>query len=131
MGNNSQQRSQSIVLATDNETNGTPVIGMLQAIEIAKRRNIHVFVIDPGVSEPKLAGDHNQLKLVGEQTGGGYYKLNDDATVDSIADAIAQQAPENFLGLSQPAINDNPEPFIYIAAILSIASLVLLRKLEL
>ena len=55
LGDNSQRRSQSIVLATDNEVNGTPVVGMTQAIALAKERKIRVFVIDPGVSDPKLA----------------------------------------------------------------------------
>jgi len=131
MGEPAQLRSRSIVLATDNEVNGKPVIGMTQAISLAKQRNIHVYVIDPGVSEAKLAGDHAQLKLVADQTDGAYFMLNDNDTLNSLVNAIQSQQPEKFLGLPQPAINDNPQPFIFALAVLTIASLALLWRLEL
>lgn len=131
LGTNTQQRSQSIILATDNEVNGTPIVGMTQAIELAKQRNIRVFVIDPGISEPKMAGDHAQLKIVAEQTGGRYFLLNDADTVNSLVDAIAEQEPSNFIGLPQPAINDNPKPFIYAMVLFTITSLALIWRLEL
>lgn len=131
MDTNGQLRSQSIVLATDNEVNGTAIVGMTQAIALAKDKGIHVFVIDPGVSEPKLSGDHNQLKLVASQTGGAYYMLKDASTVDALITAIGQQKPEKFTGLPQPAINDNPKPWLYAAVVLMVASLLLLWRLEL
>lgn len=131
MGNNAEGRSQSIVLATDNEINGTPVVGMTQAVELAKQRGIHVFVVDPGVSDPKLAGDHPQLKIIAQETDGGYYALNDQNTVNSLIDDISKQAPAKFVGLPQPAINDNPRPFIYAAMLFMVISLAMLWRLEL
>jgi len=131
MGNTNQLRSRSIILATDNEVNGKPVVGMTQAIALAKEKNIRVFVIDPGVSDSKLAADHAQLKLVASQTDGQYYTLKDDNTVNALVDDISKQAPEKFLGLPQPAINDNPKPFLFAAVLLTIAWLILLWRLEL
>ena len=131
MGDNSQQRSRSIILATDNEVNGTPVIGMTQAIQMALAQNIHVFVIDPGISDQSKANDHAQLRLVAQQTDGEYFMLNDDGTVDALINAITKQEPAKFIGLPQPAINDNPEPFLIAAVLFSIASLALLWRLEL
>jgi len=131
LGANAQNRSQSIVLATDNEVNGTPIIGMPQAIALAKDNNIHVFVIDPGVSDSSLAGDHAQLKITAEQTGGNYYRLSESDTVKSLVDAIAKQTPEKFVGVTQPAINDTPKLFLYMAVICTLASLALLWRLEL
>jgi Ca-activated chloride channel family protein len=131
MGANSQQRSRSIILATDNEVNGKPVVGMTQAIQMALAQDIKVFVIDPGVRDNSKAGDHAQLKLVAAQTDGQYYMLNDDATVDDLIDAISQQQPQKFIGLPQPAINDNPQPFLLAAVLFTIVALVLLWRLEL
>ncbi len=58
MGANPGKRSQSVILASDNEVNGKPIIAMPQTIQIATARKIHVFTLDPGVSDPKLAGSH-------------------------------------------------------------------------
>jgi len=126
-----QGRSQSVILATDNEVNGTPVLDMLQAVALAKQHNIHIYAIDPGVSDPQLAGDHAQLKIITKETGGSYYQLSDPNTVSSIIGTISQQDPENFIGLPQLATNDNPKLFLYAAALLTIASLALLLRLEL
>jgi Ca-activated chloride channel family protein len=131
LGASAQNRSRSIILATDNEVNGTPIVGMVQSIALAKDSNIQVFVIDPGVSDPNLIGDHGQLKIVASETDGGYYQLSESDTVKSIVDAIAKQKTARFIGSSQPAVNDIPKPFLYIAVICIIISLVLLWRLEL
>ncbi len=130
MGANPQQRSQSIVLASDNEVNGSPVVGMTQAIAMAKQRGIHVFVIDPGTSDPKKAGDHSQLKLVAEQTEGAYFNMNDGNAINDLIDSISRQSTVKYVGLPQPAINDTPQLFIYLAALATIAAVVLLWRLE-
>lgn len=131
MGENPQQRSRSIVLATDNEVNGTPIVGMTQAIQMAQAEGIRVFVIDPGVGDSAKADDHAQLRLVAQQTDGEYFMLNDTGTVDALIDAITKQEPKKFIGLPQPAINDNPAPFLFVAVLFAIASLALLWRLEL
>ena len=131
MGTNTGHRSQSIILATDNEVQGTPIVSMVQAIAIAKRANIHTYTIDPGVSDSSLADDHAQLKIVASQTAGNYYQLSNPDTVSSIISSIATQQQGSFIGLPQPAVNDNPKPFLYIAALALAISLVLLWRLEL
>jgi Ca-activated chloride channel family protein len=126
-----QGRSQSIILATDNEINGTPIVNITQSVALARQRNIHIFAIDPGVSDPQLTADHTQLNIITKETGGAYYQLNDLNTVESIINTISQQDSQNFIGLPQPATNDNPKPFLYVAAVLTIASLAMLWRLEL
>ncbi|HEY2004086.1 MAG TPA: VWA domain-containing protein [Candidatus Saccharimonadia bacterium] len=131
MGTNIQNRSQSIILATDNEVNGKPVVGVAQAIVMAKQRNIHVFAIDPGVADSKLSADHAQLQVIAKETGGNYYTLDSPSTVDGIITAIRAQQAANYVGVPQLATNDNPAPFIYLAALLAMASIALLWRLEL
>jgi Ca-activated chloride channel family protein len=126
-----QGRSQSIILATDNEVQGTPIINITQAVALAEQRSIHIFAIDPGVSDQQLAGDHNQLKIIARETGGAYYELSDPNTVSAIIGDIDQQKSENYFGLPQLATSDNPKPFLYAAALLTIATIALLWRLEL
>jgi len=131
MDTTAKNRSQSILLATDNEVNGTPLVSMVQAAVMARQRNIHVYALDPGVSDSKLASDHPQLKVITSQTGGDYYQLSDADAVSSIIDAITHQASENFVGLPQLATDDNPKPFLYISALVTVISLALIWRLEL
>jgi Ca-activated chloride channel homolog len=131
MGDNSQQRARSVVLATDNEVNGKPILSMTQAIQMALAQGIKVYVIDPGVSDTAKAGDHVQLKLVASQTEGEYYMLNDNTAVDALVGALTRQQPAKFIGLPQPAINDNPQPFLLATVVCTVAALVLLWRLEL
>lgn len=131
MGTNTAHRSQSVILATDNEVNGTPVTNMVQAAATAKQRGIRVYAIDPGVSDPTLASDHAQLKTITQQTGGSYYQLSNAGTVDSIIDSISAQQSSDFIGLPQVATNDDPQPFLYVAILLTIVTIGLLWRLEL
>lgn len=131
LGNNNQGRSQTIILATDNEVFGTPITGMVQSVGLARERNVRVFVIDPGVSDPELAVNHKQLEIVAEQTGGAYFKLDESNTVGSLIDGIAKQTPEKFIGISQPAIKDSPNVLVILATLFTVASLVLFWRLEL
>lgn len=135
MGANPGKRSQSIVLATDNEVNGTPeggpVIAVPQALEIANDRRIRVYTLDPGISDPNHAADHEQLRLVAKQTGGEYYTINDINAVNSLITDIGKQAPEQFVGVPQPAINDRPLIFMLTAILGSLGSLIIQRRLDL
>lgn len=131
MGANPTRRSQSIILATDNEVNGKPIIAMPQALEIALQRKIHIFTFDPGVSDPKLAGDHDQLKLIAKQTGGNYYQIDDSGVVSSLINDIGKQVPEQFVGVPQLAVNDHPNPFLFAAVLFAVGSLVMLWRLNL
>jgi hypothetical protein len=128
---NAQHRSQSIILATDNEVNGTPIVSMTQVVAVARQRNIHIFAIDPGISDQQLSGDHTQLQIITKETGGGYYQLTDNQALNGIVDSIATQESSSFVGLPQPAVNDAPRIFLYIAAVVAVASAVLLWRLEL
>lgn len=131
LGTNPQHRSQSVILATDNEANGTPIISMTEATALAKQKEIRMYAIDPGESDSTRAGDHAQLKNLALQTGGGYYKLSDSSSVSSIVTNISKQESKYFGGTPQVATADNPKPFLYAAAILTVLSLVLMWRLEL
>lgn len=131
LGSDTDHRSQSIILATDNEVHGTQIVSMEQDIAFAKQRNVHVFVIDPGVSDTSLASDHAELKILALQTDGVYYDLSDTTLVSSLINTINKQTPETYVGVAQYATSDNPKPFIFIAVFLAVGSLIVLWRLEL
>lgn len=124
-------RSESIILGTDNEVQGTPLVSMVQDVAMAKQYNIHIYAIDPGVSDPSLANDHAQLKLTAQETGGDYYPLSNPDAVSSIIGDISNQTSGDYFGVPQLATNDNPKPFVYVAILMTIASLILVWRLEL
>jgi Ca-activated chloride channel family protein len=123
LGENKSGRSQSIILATDNEIGGvlsSDDISTTQAMLLAKRQGIRVYSLDPGVSDGGLysspradiadnsRGEHATLKTYSLMTGGGYYRLTStDVTADIIAKISSQEA-KLYTGSSQYATTDTP-----------------------
>lgn len=130
LGTNAQRRSQSIILATDNEANGTPIIGMTQALALAEDKDVRIYAIDPGETEPSKAAEHAQLKTQAEETGGGYYLLRDAEAVTAIIGEITKQEAKYAAGGAVVAIADNPNPFMYVAIVATLATLVLAWRLH-
>jgi hypothetical protein len=88
-------RSRSIILVTDNMVAGKPVYTLTEAGRLAASRQIRVYGINPGdqTSKAYLQGLATEYRSVVTATGGGYYALDDPATVPSIVQKItAQQA---------------------------------------
>lgn len=89
------ERSRSIVLATDNLVIGTPIFTLPEAGELAQSRGIRVYGINPGDADAKdyLPGLADEYRTVMERTGGGYFRADDPSAVpDIVADITAQQA---------------------------------------
>jgi hypothetical protein len=130
LGQNKQERSQSIILATDNEANGTPIITTEQATAYVQKRNIHVYALDPGQADTSRASEHEALKTMAEKTGGNYYRLNDNTAINSIVNAIADQEAKYEAGVQVVAVADRPAAVVYIAAFAAVTAFVLLWRLR-
>jgi hypothetical protein len=130
LGQNVGQRSQSIILATDNEANGTPIVTLTRAGKLADQRNIRIYAIDPGLTDAKRASDHAELKAVARQTGGDYYTLQDSNAIASIIDEISRQEAKYAASLPVVAVADKPVLLVYIATFTTIASLALMWRLR-
>lgn len=123
-GENLSGRSQSIMLATDNELGGVEedaIITTKQAMMLAKKDGIRVYSIDPGVynsltgkSDPNIAdnysSEHAVLRTYSLTTGGGYYRLSSTDIVPDIIAKVSQQEAKLFVGDSQYAASDVPLP---------------------
>ncbi len=130
LGSSAQQRSQSIILATDNEQNGESIITLDAAIAYAKEKNIRIYAIDPGVGDNTKASDHNKLKIAVKSTGGSYYSISDTGTSEKIISDISKQEAVYAESLPVIAIADRPEPFLYVILFLTLISVGLLWRLN-
>lgn len=122
LGANDTQRSQSIILATDNEIYGSAeekVITTTQAMMMAKQRGVRVYALDPGVyderarkSDPNEAdnykGEHMILKTGAELTSGVYYRLKSENIIPDVVERISAQETKMYMGDSQRAVTDSP-----------------------
>ena len=131
LGDNPQNRSQSIILATDNESNGTPVITPEQALGLAQKKNIRIYAIDPGESDPARKPDHTKLQQLAEQTGGNYHVLSDADAVSEIIDSVSSQEARYAESTPVVAVADRPKVLAYIAFAAALGSLALAWRLRL
>lgn len=131
LGSSPRQRSQSIILATDNEQNGESVIALEAAIAYAKEKNIRIYAIDPGISDKTKASDHDTLKRAVKTTGGNYYSISAIDTSESIISDISKQEAVYAESLPVIAVTDRPEPFLYAIFVLTLFSISLLWRLKL
>lgn len=131
LGENPQNRSQSIILATDNESNGTPIVTPEQAAGLAEKKNIRIYAIDPGQGDAARAGDHTKLRSLAEQTGGSYHVMTDVNTVQAIIDSVSTQEAKYAESTPVIAVADSPKIFAYIALLTVVGSLVLIWRLRL
>lgn len=130
MGGNPRDRSQSIILATDNEANGTPIISAAQAVALAGKRNIRIYAIDPGIIDQSRKADHTKLKEIAEQTGGTYHVLSDANAVGDIIADISKQEAKYAESITTVAMSDSPQILAYLAFITTIASLAVMWRLK-
>lgn len=131
LGQNPQKRSQSVILATDNESNGTPIITQEQSVALAQKRNVRIYAIDPGETDPARKPDHDKLRSLAEQTGGTYHVLSDAETVPDIIDSISAQEAKYAESTPVVAVADTPKIITYIVLLLVIGSLGLAWRLRL
>ena len=91
-----EERNRSIVLATDNQLSGNPIMTLDEATAMAKRSalTVHVVAPDYGFDDPEIVA----LKHVSASTGGVYYPVDFGDSAAKMADAItAKQGTETDL----------------------------------
>jgi hypothetical protein len=126
-------RPKSIVLATDNYVNGSPLLTLKQAAQLATKRDVRVYAIDPVDDSADGTPDSVALDLKNEATGtgGGFYALNDSDTVPSIVQRISDQEAGLFTGAKRLVVSDHPVPLTIALLILVLGVLGLLWRVRL
>jgi len=103
-----QTRSRSIILATDNEVYGQPLVTVMQAAKICKDNDIRVYGINPFGADTTKKINGDKFKEFVNFTGGRYYILNEPGMVSEIVSDIENQEKSIIVGTKQIVINDAP-----------------------
>ena len=123
------ERSRSIILATDNELAGASIVTLDEAAQYAASAGVRVFALNPVQGVDTQLSD--ELVAAARATGGEAYGLRDTTTVaDIIADVQEQDATE-LRGQAQVVWSDSPNLWIAVLLVLSLGFIVLLWRVRL
>lgn len=122
-GDLEEERSRSIILATDNEVNGASSVTLEEAAGFAGAHGIRVFAINP------VDGDNidisEELVRAAELSGGASFALRGTTTVADIIVEVQREDASELRGQAQVIWTDRPDNWIAIL-LLAVLSLVLL-----
>ena len=123
-----QERSRTIILASDNEVNGEGLYTLKEAIDFAKRQKVEVIGLYPGST---LTTEGEDMKNQVESTGGEFYTMSSSGTVDSIVQNIEAQQKREVEGDARVTVTDRVnKPVAWLAvAIVAFLGLVGFAKL--
>lgn len=122
-----QDRSRSVILATDNLVVGDPIFSLPDAGALAEERDIRVYGLNPGDSTSKGYLDDYAVEFedVVTATGGRYYALADPDAVPGIVDRVEAEQAAAIPGAPQLVQADRPEGFV-LAIVLALLALIAL-----
>lgn len=126
-GSGDEERSRSIVLATDNLVVGEPIFTLAEAAALASDSGIRVYGLNPGDQESREYLDEfaTQFEDAMLATGGDYYALGDPAAVGSIVDRIGAEEAVASRGAPQLVVVDRPA-VLAVLALLAVTALMVL-----
>lgn len=117
-------RSRSVILATDNELAGASILTIEEAAQYAKAQQVRVFALNP--VQGKDAQVSAQLADAAALTGGQSYALRATTTVGDIIAEIQKQEATTLKGQAQVILVDSPDLWIALMLIAVLGFVVLL-----
>jgi Ca-activated chloride channel family protein len=118
-GTGTEQRSRSVILATDNFISGDPIFTLQEAAALATKKEVRVFALNPGDydygTDPDQPGA--QLRSAAEGTGGAYYGLDSPEAVPDIVRKVQSTEATAFRAAPQAAVADRAEIPLAIAVV--------------
>ena len=123
------ERSRSVILATDNELAGASILTIEEAAQFARSRDVRVFALNP--VEGKDAEVSAQLADAARITGGQSYALRNTTTVADIITEIQKQEATALKGQAQVIRVDTPDLAIALMLVAILGFLVLVRVVRL
>jgi len=118
------ERSRSVILATDNELSGASILTIEEAAQYAASKNVRVFALNP--VEGKDAEVSAQLAGAARLTGGQSYALRDTTTVGDIISEIQKQEATALKGQAQVILVDSPNLWIALMLVAVLGFVLLL-----
>ncbi|WP_165069058.1 vWA domain-containing protein [Marisediminicola senii] len=110
-------RSRSIILATDNLVVGDPIFTLTEAGQVAADRGIHVYGVNPGdtASRDYVEELAREFRTVVDATGGAYYSLDEPDAIESIVASITSEQATIVTGSPRLQLADQPAVPLAIA----------------
>jgi len=110
--NGDKERSRTIVLATDNELAGEPLLSLTEATDLAVDADVRVYGLAPFAS---WSADEMNDELV--RTGGEVFGLTDLSGSQVIIDAVLSDQAATLDGVPELAITDAPGGWLLLAVL--------------
>jgi len=114
-GDQSDGRSRSIIFATDNQLNGTPLVTLPDAAKFANERHVRVYGLDANTADDTFA---DEFRVSVTQNGGQYYKLADPGAVKGIVDQVTSDQTSRMLGAPILLVSDRPAGWLIALLVL-------------
>ncbi|GAA5144894.1 VWA domain-containing protein [Microbacterium pseudoresistens] len=124
-----EDRGRAIILATDNELNGSSILSLEQAAAYAAGKGIRLYTINPvdGVN----AALSDELTKAAVRTGGKGFSLRATTTVGDIVDEVQSLEATALRGEAQVVWNDVPQPWIGALLVVALGFILLLWRVRL
>lgn len=122
------ERSRSVILATDNELAGASILTLDEAAQYAKEQRVRVFALNP--VQGKDAQVSAQLADAAALTGGQSYALRATTTVGDIIAEIQKQEATTLKGQAQVILVDSPNLWISLMLVAVLGFVVLLSAVR-
>ena len=119
-----QDRSRSIIFATDNEVNGEPIFTLEEATERVASREIDLYTFYPGPYEcgPQC---YEELKTTTEEQGGELHESSDPEAIPSIINEI-QKTQAEVLGATPTVVRTDHPMVGFVLTFLTLLGILLL-----
>lgn len=111
-----EERSRSIILASDNEVNGEQIYGLKEAAEMLEKRDIHLFSLYPG-EYSCFRSCRAEFEEVTAAIGGTFYQANDSQAVPGIVEEIQEQQQVSLDAEPEVIQHDHPELWVVLAVL--------------
>jgi Ca-activated chloride channel family protein len=122
-------RSRSVIFATDNEVNGASIVTLEEAAAYAASKDVRVFALNP--VQGKDADVSAELTAAAEATGGAAFGLRDTTTVSDIVTEVQEQEATELRGEAQVVWTDTPNLWIVLLSMCLLAFVVVLWRVRL
>lgn len=123
------ERSRSIILATDNEVNGASIVTLDEAAAYAASKQIRVFALNP--VEGKDTEPSEELIAAAEATGGAAFGLRETTTVADIVTQVQEEEATELRGQAQVVWSDDPNLWIVLLVLPVLGLIVVLWRVRL
>ena len=123
------ERSRSVIFATDNEVNGASIVTLEEAAAYAASKDVRVFALNP--VQGKDADVSAELSAAAEATGGAAFGLRDTTTVADIVTQVQEQEATALRGEAQIVWTDTPNLWIAVLMVAVLSFIIVVWRVRL